>query len=322
MSTWKWSLSLIAAASLALTACGDQEETAGGDANSGTDAAPSQEASQVIAKVGGTEITVHQLNVELAQFGQVENPDLARRQALEAIVYRTALSQAAKKDKLDRNPDVLIRVEALKDKTLAEAYLRSQTSSTPPPTTTEIDDYMLQHPMMFDRRRVYEFFRVVMPRMAYAEELKAFIDEKADLTELEAELKNRGVNYQADEAKILSSQFPEDVQMRLPTYSETDSLVLHADATVAVLKIRNWTEVPLPREQSMEVARQILFQKAVQKRAESTREKILSNSKISFFGDFEDMTVTGPVSLELAEPVKPEAAKPVAPVTSDIPEGQ
>lgn len=317
MSIRKWTFSLAVAALLALAACNGEETGKAGTADTGADSADSgaKEVSQVIAKVGKTEVTVHQLNVELAQLGQVADPDLARRQALEAIVYRTALAQAAQSDKLDRNPDVLIQVQALKDKTLAEAYLRSQTATTPAPTATEIDDFMLQNPMMFDRRRVYDFQRMVMPTMAFSDELKPFIDGKTDLTELETELKRRGTQYNFDEVSIGSGQFPADVQARLPTYAEGDSLILHGDNTIAVLKILKWIEAPLPREQSAELAKNILFQQAVQKRAATTRDRILGNADVSFYGEFEDMKINGPISLEPAQPAAAEetpAAPPVA----------
>ncbi len=95
---------------LVLGACGGHGSSSGGDA-----------LGQVVARVNGEEITVSQVNAELASVGaNGQDTKAVQEDVLRAIVLRTLMRQAATKHKLDRKPEVRLLMDAARDKVLAE----------------------------------------------------------------------------------------------------------------------------------------------------------------------------------------------------------
>src|SRR5882724_11602299 len=73
-------------------------------------------ATQVLAKVNGDEISVHQLNDRLSQVQIPTDVDATavRKQVLESLIDEQLLVQRAMADKVDRDPQVLQAIERTK----------------------------------------------------------------------------------------------------------------------------------------------------------------------------------------------------------------
>ena len=104
-------LSVLIALTVALSSCGraDVKKTSG----------------QIVAKVNGDEISVHQINNAIARSNDIP-PDEAKQaaaQTLERIIDQELLVQKALKDKLDRDPQVMQSIEDAKRQILARAYI-------------------------------------------------------------------------------------------------------------------------------------------------------------------------------------------------------
>src|SRR5687768_10183106 len=80
-------------------------------------------STQVVAKVNGNEITVHQLNFALSRAGKIDQAQLkpASEKVLQQMVDIELLKQKAIDAKLDRDPNVLQVLEATKQQLLAQA---------------------------------------------------------------------------------------------------------------------------------------------------------------------------------------------------------
>lgn len=96
--------------------CGDKKEAeAGGD----------KPASQVVAKVNGTELTVHQVNVALQRIPNLD-PEQSRAASLQVVrnlVDQELAVQQALADKLDRDTAVVQAIDAARRQILAEAWM-------------------------------------------------------------------------------------------------------------------------------------------------------------------------------------------------------
>jgi len=130
---------LIALVCAGLAACGDKGEPKG----------------QVVARVGNDEITALDLQTEMAGF-QAPNAQVrkaAEQQALNAIVQRKLLVQAAKKDKIDKSPDYARLRDRMDDVLLVRTWQERLARAVPAPSPEEIQKFITEHPDLYSARK-------------------------------------------------------------------------------------------------------------------------------------------------------------------------
>ncbi|ARU32541.1 peptidyl-prolyl cis-trans isomerase, EpsD family [Sulfuriferula sp. AH1] len=113
--------------------------------------------SQVAARIDGKEITIHEVNQYLSRMEHVQGPpEQIRRRATDAVIDQNLLLQAAKRAKIDRDPDVLQSLLASNKDILIDAYLARQITQPSPPTAAAILAYYQAHPALFAERKLYQ----------------------------------------------------------------------------------------------------------------------------------------------------------------------
>jgi peptidyl-prolyl cis-trans isomerase C len=110
---------------------------------------------QVAAVVNGEEITLQEVNAEMGdQVPSGVAANTARREALQRIVQRRLLAQAAKDDGLDMSPDYLIRRRTLDDALLVQLLAKKIGATIRVPEPRQIDALIKDRPAMFGNRTV------------------------------------------------------------------------------------------------------------------------------------------------------------------------
>jgi len=112
---------------------------------------------QVVASVNGTDITVHELNSELAQ--TQAPPEVPRKKVetavLQRVVERRMLADAARARGLDKNPAFLLTQRRVEDNLLVQALQASVAQKVGVPTREAAQKYMTSHPTLFAGRKIY-----------------------------------------------------------------------------------------------------------------------------------------------------------------------
>ncbi|MHB1677784.1 MAG: EpsD family peptidyl-prolyl cis-trans isomerase [Sulfuriferula sp.] len=115
-----------------------------------------QGKTQVMAKVDGKEITVPEVNQYLSQQIYYNGSrKQIRRKAIDAVINQHLLIDAAKKDKLDRSPDVMQALLLSQKQTLIKAYLAQKFAVVSAPTAAEISAFYQANPVLFGNRVLY-----------------------------------------------------------------------------------------------------------------------------------------------------------------------
>jgi EpsD family peptidyl-prolyl cis-trans isomerase len=117
---------------------------------------------QVLAKVNGDEITIHQLEYFLEKLKQPEANDQYRKQVLDKLINRQLLYQQAIDAKLDRRPEIMARIEDAKLEILANAFSEQLGSKIPDATDADSAAFYKEHPYLFSGRRIYRMHEVTV----------------------------------------------------------------------------------------------------------------------------------------------------------------
>jgi len=125
---------------MGLTACGGKGEPKG----------------QVVARVGKDEITVLDLQSEMAGF-QAPNAavrKIAEQRALNGIVQRKLLAQAAEKEKIDRSPEYARQREQVDEALLVRTWQERLARAVPAPSPEEVQKFIGEHPDLYAEHKV------------------------------------------------------------------------------------------------------------------------------------------------------------------------
>lgn len=286
--------------------------------------------SQVVARVNGEEITVSQLNAELATVSaNGQDPKAVKEEVLRAIVFRTLLRQAALKEKYDRKPQVRLLMDAARDKVLADSYVNAVAGSLKPPNAADVAKFIADHPLAFGERRIYRFHRVMLPTEQYAEQtMVTLFDRKPQVQTfdlLESYLNSKGIPFTLTDVQLPSTDFPKSVQDELAKFGVGDNVVVRGPQSIIILKIKGWTEMPVQEADAQRIAATALQQEALGDRTVALRTQMVHDAKIEFEGEFAGMsadepktpappaaTTSAPDDTSIAPAVSPPVASPSA----------
>jgi EpsD family peptidyl-prolyl cis-trans isomerase len=127
--------------------------------------APKAPTGQVVASVGGREITRRELQTEMAGL-TAATPAIQKEQqkaALQRLVQRAILVNAAKEQGIDKDPAFALLAQRATDAVMVQMLERKVVASVPAPSDEEVAQFMQTNPDMFAQRRLFEVEQIRMP---------------------------------------------------------------------------------------------------------------------------------------------------------------
>lgn len=264
-----------------LTACNKKNHDAAKKSN-----------TQVVAKVNGEEITIHQVNFQLSQLGQLnqEQAKLASKQVLARLVEQQLLKQQALDDKLDLDPVVLQALEASKSQLLAQAYLERLMAKAPKPSTSEIDTFYKAHPELFEKRRIFRLQELVVniSKDKFAE-TEASLKAIKGINEIATWLKDKNYIFTVNSNVKAAEQLPLDLLKKLQVLNDSEVLLIPKDKTFNIIQIAASETASISRAKATPIIEQYFLNQ--NKTSLAKKEMISLNDKanIEFIGVFSDM---------------------------------
>ncbi|MBI4754087.1 MAG: peptidyl-prolyl cis-trans isomerase, EpsD family [Betaproteobacteria bacterium] len=270
-------LSWVVLAMVLSTGCSDKKE-----------GAAAKTASQVVAKVNGTELTVHQLN-SLAggiSVSSKEQAEKLRSQILERLIDQEILLQKAVEEKLDRDPNVMQAMESARRDVLARAYLDKKVSRPEKPADSAIADYYARNPALFKDRRFYNVEEIQVANID-AQGLAALQESLAaarSFDDVAAKLKAQDVFFQRNAATRFAEQFPMELLPRVHALRDGQATVVRAGQGAYVVRVISSQPAPLVEAAARPVIGQMLMntERAEKLKAEVTR--LREQAKVEYTG--------------------------------------
>jgi EpsD family peptidyl-prolyl cis-trans isomerase len=283
-----WLLTAVACA-CALSACG------GGDKKKG--------ATQVAAKVNKEEISVHQINYVLQRQGNVpadQVPAISKR-ILDSLIDQELAIQQASEEKIDRDPKVVMAIEAAKREIIARAYADRIADTAAKPTPDEIKAYYTSKPALFANRKIYNLMEFSVEsdaaaRTAIAPKLQAArnADEVGNL------LKAAGLHTASRQITQGAENLPLGMVDQIATLHDGQSLATGTAQGFSVLTLVSAKAAPVTEDTAKPAIEQFLQNDRKRKVVDDTVKKLRAAAKISYEGQFADSAASAPATTAAA----------------------
>jgi len=208
---------------------------------------PAQERpSQVVARVADTEISALQL--ELAM--QVERSrvpgDVDRQQVIDKLIDRELAVQQALARKLDRQPEVLLRLEEMRREILAGAFAEQLAAARPKPGEQAVRDFYAGNPELFAQRRIYRLRQMVIPTSSpQLTQVKERLAGGQPPAEIASWLTREHARFAQQDVLRAAEQVPLEALRKLSVLKEGQTAIFEAPQAVYVYQLLGFQPAPL-----------------------------------------------------------------------------
>jgi EpsD family peptidyl-prolyl cis-trans isomerase len=247
--------------------------------------------TQVAVKINNDEITVQQVNEQLARLPSGVTPDKmepATRQILSSLVNQQLLVQQALERKLDRDPQILGALEAARLNILAQAYVQRVIAPQAKPTEQEVKKYYADNPALFAERKVYRLQELSIE--ANADQEKAIEGAAAgfkSLKQLADYLRDKKIPFAADSGVRTAEQLPLTHLAQIAQLKTGEVLVFPTNANRAsAIEVLAAESQPVDDKKAAPVIEQYLANHKQEELARTELKRLRDAAKVEYVGDF------------------------------------
>lgn len=250
---------------LSLTAC-DKEAT-----------------GQVAAVVNGEEITLQEINAELGSTPIPEGIDkkVVQQAALQRVVERRLLAQAARDDELDKTPDYLLRERQLRDALLVQLMGQRAERALKVPGEQEIDKFIADNPVMFGERKILAVDRIQFAMPKNMDQLKA-LENDHSMDAVAGRLKQMGIEFRRDGTQIDSAALGQQRLQQIRALPAGEPFVIPENGIVTVGVVTGERAEPVPAANARPLAVQALRNKQLSETIQQRLKQSRANAEIQY----------------------------------------
>jgi peptidyl-prolyl cis-trans isomerase C len=249
----------------------------------GTAACKREATGQVAAVVNGDEITLQELNNELGEANLPDNADTKaiRQTALQRVLDRRLLAQAARDDGLDKTSEYLLREKQLKDALVIQLMTRKVSQAVAVPSQGQIDKYMADHPVMFAGRTVYSMDRLQFQIPADRSVLSG-LQPLHTMAAITAKLDQLGIKYVRSRGEADFATMPRQALNQILSLPPGEPFIIPENGIINVNVITGTRPEPLNGPEANKIAVQAMRNEEMAKTVEARRKKQWAEAKVEY----------------------------------------
>lgn len=247
-------------------------------------------ASQVAAKVNKEEISVHQINQQLARAPNLtpEQAKEASQQVLSRLVDQELMVQQAVESKLDREPRTVQAIEAARRDILSRAYLDKIAAALPKPGEQDVKEYYAKHPELFAERRIFNFNEIAI--RAKSDEVLSGLQERLgkakSLAEIADWLKQQKLPFSANNATKAAEQLPMELLPRFHQMKDGQIGMIPGRDSILLVQLAASRPEPMDEKAATPFIQQFIFNQRKVEAADKELKSLRDKAKIEFLGEF------------------------------------
>ncbi|MBB5984664.1 EpsD family peptidyl-prolyl cis-trans isomerase [Sphingobium lignivorans] len=266
------SVSLVAVTSLSLLLSACQKKAEG----------------QVVAIVNGEEITLTELNAEIAEMNLPASADknAVRSRVLQRMVDRRLLVQAAKEAGLDRDPAYLTQERRMQEQLLVSMYGKKAMDTIKVPDTAALDRFVSTHPQQFAERTRFRLDQLVIDMPSDPKRLKE-LESAHTLDEVASRLTAMGISFQRNAGALDSATVAPQVLQRILALPAGEPFIVPNGNRLVINSIVGREPISVTPEQSRQMAAQAMRNEELNKIGEQRLQEAKTKAKIEYQPGFE-----------------------------------
>jgi len=247
--------------------------------------------TQVAAKVGSEEISIHQINQVLSRssmsISAPQSVQALRADVLEKLIDQQLVAEQAIEARLHRSPEVLAQIDAARREVLARAYVQQLTDTIPKPAIEESRKYFRDHPQLFSERRVFSLQEIQLtPDSGVVEQVREQLAGGKSMGDVAAWLKAHDIPFGDGAATRAAEQIPLDLLARLQALKDGQSAIVQTPRGVTVLRITSSQAAPVTEEAALPRIEQFLMNQRGAEALSQTMKRLRAKATVSYSGDF------------------------------------
>lgn len=277
--------------------------------------------TQVVAKVNGDEISVHQVNLQLGRLGKVDEAQskAASQQIVTKLVDQQLLKQKAMEEKLDRDPRVLQILEASKSEILAQAYLEKVSGKAKKPSSADVDKFYSEHPELFEQRRVFRLQELVVQAAPEKfAEIETGVKDIKDINAIASWLKAHDIQFTANSNVRTAEQLPGNLLKILQPLKDGELFLVKSERAMNVVHLAASQSQPVARDKATPIIEQYFVNLNRTTLIKDEVKALKDKAKIEYVGAFAEMgQAKAAASAETTSPITAAAPVKAAPAAEE-----
>lgn len=261
------------AAVLGLSACGKKDGAPG--------------ATQVAAKVGSEEISIHQI-LSRTRTGDATPAALQAlsREVLEKLIDQQLAIDQTMQAKMHRDPEVVAQIEAARRDILARAYAQTVASAQPQPSAQEVKQYFADNPALFSQRRLFTLQEILVQDSAAAESLRGFASTTNAIEDVSLWLTAKKIPFGRSRADRAAEQVPLNLLARVHALQVGQSALFETAQGFTLLRVVSSRSAPVAEAEALPRIEQFLSNQRAREAIADNFKTLRASTAISYLGEF------------------------------------
>lgn len=271
----KYLFPLVLTSLIALAGCGEKKAAVTG---------------QAAVKVGADTVSVELLNHELKKLGELSEMQTqqATKEVLNALVDQVLLKEAAVGAKLEDKQEVQLKLDAARNRILAEAYIEHLTASLAKPSEEEIKTYFDAHPELFADRQIFNLQELnIEVNESNIQTVQAQLSKSHNLNEFAAWLKSQGIPVRGRQLAKPAEQLPPALVEKLRAAKVGESITSVGIDSLNLIILAGISKQPVSLEQAKPAIERYLTNTKKKEMVESELKSRREQGKIEYLPPYQ-----------------------------------
>jgi EpsD family peptidyl-prolyl cis-trans isomerase len=240
--------------------------------------------SQVVAKVGDSEITISQLSQALHARGVDNAGAAATREAVDSLINEQLLVDSALSNKLDRDPAVVQAMERARRQVLARAYVERMVYPTETISAAEQVEFYKKHPELFEHRKMFQVTTFSLKASDVTDDLRHALASLQTADDIEKTLTARNVAHDTQALTRGTEQLPFEDLARFTAAKVGDLVFMQPhESHMAIMLIQGIHDSPIGVDRAQPIIQQYLVNTRNAHALEEHLKQARAAARISYF---------------------------------------